>query len=51
VKEKCRHSNVEVVATVMGMMEDVGMTSDDGQRRSASTSGAREMRDVSGTND
>ena len=42
--------NVEVVATVMGMMEDVVMMSDDGQRRPASIFGAREMRDVSVAN-
>jgi hypothetical protein len=34
---------VEVVATAMGMMEDVGMMSDDEQRCSASIFGVREM--------
>ena len=34
MKEKHGNLNVEVVATVMGMMEDDGMMGDDGRRRS-----------------
>ena len=43
--------NVEVVAKVMRMLEDVGMMSDDERQHSTSIFGATEMRDNSGMND
>jgi hypothetical protein len=39
VKEKHSHWNIEVVATAMGMMGDVGIMVDDGRRCSASIFG------------